>query len=390
MNKSKLLVMAFTFVILIAITPFIFSKLMNSKFNQMLDKYRSEGYKIELIEDKSSYVTTDKVFNVVIPGNKLDLKDIKNLNLKVEVVFKNLPVTNVTFDTILKKVILSNNQEIDFKDRIEAVIVTPNFKEFSYKLKDIYYQDNSGILTLKGVKGNFRKDFTLFVLKSSTLIFKDKNSNQVEIRDLEVKTQKDENSEFSKVRLNVVWNEPNFTYQINGLEFSNRVFGDKTTQVNLGFKFKNFIIPNIAEFDKFDSKLEISNLKLSLKDISSYGLLPKASQEELVISAIQKGFDLSFRGKVKNIKSLASGEDLKGISVDLSAKVLPFDIKKVDMNKLDFLHANLRVVVSNKIVSFFKSINPQMTARFLVLARENGSNYVLNLEFDKGKLLVNE
>ena len=106
--KNKLIIMLVTFIVLIAITPFVFSKLMNSKFNKMLDNLRKDGIEIKLIEDKSSYIKTDKLFLVTIPEKflvKQNLEGIKSIVLKVEAQFKNLPVTDVLFWVKLKKLL---------------------------------------------------------------------------------------------------------------------------------------------------------------------------------------------------------------------------------------------------------------------------------------------
>ena len=104
MNKSKIIVMGITFIVLILITPLVFSKLMNAKFNQMLKKYENEGYSIKLIKDKSSYIQTDKVFEVLIPGKKVNL-NVNDINITLEVKFKNLPVTNVVFEGVVNSIL---------------------------------------------------------------------------------------------------------------------------------------------------------------------------------------------------------------------------------------------------------------------------------------------
>ena len=108
--KNKLIIMLVTFIVLIAITPFVFSKLMNAKFDEMLDNLRKDGIEIKLIEDKSSYIQTDKLFLVTIPEKFLINKDIalegvKSVTLEIETKFKNLPITDVLFLGKVKKLI---------------------------------------------------------------------------------------------------------------------------------------------------------------------------------------------------------------------------------------------------------------------------------------------
>ena len=94
--KNKLIVMILTFAVMIALTPLVFSKLMNAKFNQMIENLNKEGIKVEVIKDKSSYLQTDKILSVEIPKEYLN-NAFESINLEVEAKFKNLPVTNVLF-----------------------------------------------------------------------------------------------------------------------------------------------------------------------------------------------------------------------------------------------------------------------------------------------------
>ena len=67
--KNRFVVMFITFIVMILLTPIIFSKLMNSKFNTMLLKIQQQkGIIIKEIKDKSTYLTTDRIFDVKIPG----------------------------------------------------------------------------------------------------------------------------------------------------------------------------------------------------------------------------------------------------------------------------------------------------------------------------------
>ena len=101
--KNKLIVMILTFAVMIALTPLVFSKLMNAKFNQMIENLNKEGIKVEVIKDKSSYLQTDKILSVEIPKKYLN-NTFEKVNLEVEAKFKNLPVTNVLFLGNIKNV----------------------------------------------------------------------------------------------------------------------------------------------------------------------------------------------------------------------------------------------------------------------------------------------
>jgi hypothetical protein len=388
MNKSKIIVMGITFIVLILITPLVFSKLMNAKFNQMLKKYENEGYSIKLIKDKSSYIQTDKVFEVLIPGKKVNL-NVNDINITLEVKFKNLPVTNVVFEGVVNSILLDKDK-IDFNKKVKVFVMTPNFKEFIYKLKDINYQDNNGIWKIEGLRGSFNKKFDNLIVRIKKLYFKNKFNNTFEIRELELKSKKDEASEISKIKMNLVVKNNEFQYQVKGLEFNTKLFGQNESKIYLNSKFKTFIIPNIVEFNNFSGNLDINNLKIALNSFKESFKLSPIEQQKIFLETLQKGFNLVLSLSLKDIKSLQNAKNLKGFKLSLDANILPFDIQKVNVNKLDFIKANLQVIASKSFIELLRNIDPNFVIKFLMLAKEKNKEYELNLEFKKGKLLVNE
>jgi hypothetical protein len=153
--KNKLVVMFLTVLVMIAVTPLIFSKLMNAKLEKMVENLNKEGYKVKLIEDKSGYLKTDKVFLVDISGKKLNNQLIDNLEFKIETSFYNLPVTKVDFKGVLKKIDLTSkeyNYDINslLNNKIKFTATTPNFKIYSYKLDDINLPIDNSKINIKG------------------------------------------------------------------------------------------------------------------------------------------------------------------------------------------------------------------------------------------------
>ena len=119
MKNNKLIVMIITFIILIGLTPLIFSKFMNARFNTMLLKLQqNRGIVAKEIKNKSSYLTTDRVFEVTIPGSVLKQKKIKSITLRMEVKFKNLPVSNVWSHNVIHNIKLQNEETIPFFKKI--------------------------------------------------------------------------------------------------------------------------------------------------------------------------------------------------------------------------------------------------------------------------------
>jgi hypothetical protein len=160
MNKQKYIVMGLTFLILIVLTPLIFSKLMNAKLNKMVENLNKEGYSVKLIKDKSSYLKTDKVFLVDISGDKLNNQLIDNLEFKIETTFNNLPVTKVDFRGVLERIDLTvkeYNDEINtlLDRKIKFIATTPNFRVYDYKIEDINLPLSQAKVKIKGIKGIF-------------------------------------------------------------------------------------------------------------------------------------------------------------------------------------------------------------------------------------------
>jgi len=134
-------------VVMSLATPPIFKGIMNQKLDQKVAELRQAGYQIEEVENKSSYLTTDRIFQVQLTG-----KEDINITSQVEVRFYNLPITDVKLGLKilkiegLKKPTLK--KVIEEQGRLE--LITPNFQNFTYKIfpiktKNIYFS---------GLKGN--------------------------------------------------------------------------------------------------------------------------------------------------------------------------------------------------------------------------------------------
>jgi len=384
--KNKLIVMFFTFIVLIAITPFIFSKLMNSKFDSMLDNLRKDGIEIKLIEDKSSYIKTDKVFLVTIPQKVLankNLEDVKSIVLKIETQFKNLPVTDVLFLGEVEKIDLSSNlknleSELNkFVKYIKFVVTTPDFKNYFYRFEDI--KDKN--FAIVGIKGTFSK--------------KDLNKNSLVIKKLYIGEEK-EFIEFKNLRYNIEWDnkksfsnysfDVNFTSNVISVEVDNihgsgEMIFNKEVNASIKVGFNKLISPNFIEADNFKLNLKLIGIEDKiLKDISSV-----KNKEFYVEKIFEKGFKVGINSSLKNLQAL--NKELGGYKLSFDVEFLPTkDIKKkIENNNFDFLKAKMFLETSPEIAIFIMNILPE-SALLFELAKKEKDKVILNLEFKNGKL----
>jgi len=244
--KNRLVVMGITFLVMIFLTPLVFSKLMNAKFDKMLDNLRKEGYQIKEIANKSTYLTTKRVFEIVIP--QIDQK-ITYIKMKVTAIFKNLPVTDVIFDSYILEI--GGLKELNnFQKPLHIVVVTPNFKKFNYKVDDnkLFFSDT--ILSFRGLKGDYYKNITKTEIKE--LKFRPKESEEIYAlaKNVKIKTEKKDK-----------------IFYTSTFDLFLKLKGDVNIQnVNLSgyytdnLKFLNLYVPAVVVFDK----LKIQTLKAKM------------------------------------------------------------------------------------------------------------------------------
>jgi hypothetical protein len=305
MNKQKYLVMGITFLILIAITPFVFSKLMNSKLNKMVEKLNKDGYKIELIEDKSTYLKTDKVFLVDIPGEKLNNTAIDKVKFKIETIFNNLPVTSVDFKGVLKRVDLVNkeyNEDINaiFDEKIKFYATTPNFKVYTYKIEDVNLILNDVDLGIKGIKGIFEYGNTKLnkltiadiSLKAPFLLAEIKNlKNNFSYKDKEAET---------KNKFNFYLFFQNKKIQIDDVNLLTKTHVDKKadfiSKVSFGKLTSDFL-----NIDNFIFNVDFLNLDTQTLMAIANAKNPDIANQ-LSVELIKKGLAIDLYSKAKNIE----------------------------------------------------------------------------------------
>ncbi len=389
MNK-KLTVMIFTFLVMIAITPFIFGKLMNSRYNQMLDDLRTKGMEIKIVDDKSSYLQTDKVLEVTVPSKLLNSQGlIEKVKLKIETKFKNLPVTNVVFLGKIDKVVLNGEfkkLEKDFNEflqkHIEFVVTTPNFRDYTYRFKDIKI-DKNPILGIEHITGMFKyKGLIKNILNIKDAYIKDKKGF-IEIKNFKNEFEGNEKEYFSKTDFNVKVNLNTFKLQIDNISSITKTVLNDIAKINSTLKFKTLNIPSALNVDTFKLKTEIKGIKTEV--LKQLAQAKEYEKDKYLEKIFKKGFDVNIENTIKNLKLMQ--RDLGGYTLDFKLKFLPTDNlqEKINTNNLDFINAKLYLVTTPEIANIIMNMFPRSAFLFALAKKENG-NVILNLEFKDGKL----
>jgi hypothetical protein len=392
MNKQKYLVMGITFLILIAITPFIFSKLMNAKLNKMVEALNNQGYHIKLLKNKSSYLKTDKIFLVDIPGEKLNNQLIDNLELKIEILFNNLPVTKVDFKGILEKIDLVTKEYNDninslLDKKIKFIATTPNFKVYDYKFEDINLPVGNAKINVKGIKGIYEYSNII----SNKLTINDisfiANNLLVEIKNIKNSSFYEKNSIKSQNNFNFYLKAQNDNIQINNVKIFSKSLIEKKTSVITKISFDKFLSDNFINMDNFIFNLNILNL-----DTPTLILLAKEQnpqkRRKLTINVLKKGFDIHLRSQAKNVKFANS--KLGYYFVNANLKVLPgFNLEEnIKTDNLKFLNSTIHYESTPEMATLFMNIFPQSAFVFALAKKKNGK-VILDISLKNSKLLVN-
>jgi len=390
MYKNKFVVMGITFLILIAITPLIFGKLMNAKYNQMLNDLRNKGIEINIIKDKSTYLQTDKILKVKIPSKILNSEGIiDEMELNIETKFKNLPVTNVVFLGNIEGVKLAenfnsaqNDLNVFLKKYIKFVVTTPNFRDYSYRFNDIVIKENSTV-AIKHITGMFKKSENIKnILKIKDIYVKDKKGF-IEIKNFKNQFEGNEKNSFSKTDFNLNVNLNRFKLQINNIYSVTRTILSDVTNVNSTFGFKTLSIPNAVIADNFKINTELKGIKTALLK----GMLKAKEYEkdQYLEKIFEKGFDVNIKSVLKNIKALQ--KNLGGYTLEFNIKFLPSKNVRAKLNNhnLDFVDARVHLITTPEIANVLMNTVPQSAFLFALAKKENGK-VILNLQFKQGKL----
>jgi len=384
MNKNKLIVMVVTFAVLIALTPLIFSKLMNSKLNQMIENYKKKGYKVELLSDKSTYLQTDKVFLVTLPSKDLKHQGVKDLTLIIETVFKNLPITDVKFDVRVKKIdfIAPNMDSLaEFvKKNIHAKVTTPNFKTYAYKIDDIKVKNSFKEVGLENIRGIFRLSDEV---KNSLLISKayvKDNGFEISLNNFTYEFKHVKESSKSDLSFNMFIKTMFGEYKVTNVYLSNVIELKK-----LAFLSGKLVVNNI---NSKSIKLKDFKVAFFLKDIPSEILkqLAVKSDDETVAKIFEHGFKFKLTSSLKDV---FWQKDLGGyiLEVDVDSLKTPNALEKMKAKDYSFLNVKVNIIASKPLFGILIRIVPNL-APFAQFAKEQNGKMVLDLEIKKDKLYI--
>jgi hypothetical protein len=390
MNKNKLIIMGLTFLVLIAITPLIFGKLMNKQYNKMLDGLRQKGISVKIVKDNSTYLQTDKVLEIEIPSKFLaDTQAVKNIRFRIETKFKNLPVTSVYFIgkvehiSFLDKYKTAEVKINDFVSKyVKFVITTPNFRDYSYKFDDIIVKGSPEI-GFVNIKGDLKySDFIKNVFTVKNIYIKDK-TGIVEFNNFKNSFEGNNKNALSKTDFDVNVDLKGIKAKIDNIySVTKTILADKAS-VNVVLGFKKLNVTNMVDSEKFVLKGKINNI-----DNLTQKLAAASSDEEqnLYLEKIfEKGFNIGINSSLKDIQAM--GRDFGGYNLSFNVKFLPTKNfrQKLREDKIDFVDAELNLTTTPEMAEILMSFVPK-SAFVLALAKKENGKVTLNLEFKKGKL----
>jgi hypothetical protein len=389
--KSKLIVMLLTFMVMIIITPFVFSKLMNAKLDKMVESLNQEGYKIKLIEDKSGYLKTDKVFLVDISGEKLNNQFIDNLEFKIETIFNNLPVTKVDFNGVLEKINLiqkeyNNDLNKLLDKKIKFFVTTPNFKVYNYKFEDISLPIENSKINIKGIKGIYEySDIKNNKLTIDDIYFMTDNL-LIELKNIKNNSFYKKNNVKNENRFDFYLKYANENIQINNIKFSTNSIINKKTSIMLKIAFNKFI-SDFLNMDNFIFNLNIFNIDTSTLFRIAKEINPE-KREKLTLEILKKGLEINLYSKSKNIEVMKNKMGYYLLDAKLKLLEDPNLENDIKANNLTFLTSNVHYESTPEFATLLMNLLPQSAFVFALAKKENGK-VILNISLKNSKLFVN-
>ncbi|MEO1958618.1 MAG: hypothetical protein ABGX23_03605 [Nautiliaceae bacterium] len=387
MNKVKIAGAMLGLGVMVFATPVVFDKLMNAKLAQMIKELQKKGIQIEEINNKSSYLKTNKVFKVVIPGNVINVEGVKDLVLEVGTEFKNLPVTKVDFkgkilriDFYDKEFTQKFNQAI--KDKINFVVITPDFKLYRYKIldNDIVFEDADFIYkSINGVYYYPEKND----LKIGSFLIKGINDPvSFEFKNNHIVTKNEKFKKSSDYTGNLFFKVQNIRGSV--LNICNNTLltfrGKYATYVN-NSGFDALTIQNFGKIENFKAKFELNHLLSS----AVYKFLKNPKDKRYLNKIFKEGFSGS--GSVSIKKVTFKSNDLGFFNFNSKLRVLP--IKNNNINN-EVLKSHLIVDTQIKTTPAFMGVLSMVLPQLIILAKPSSDGSVkIEIKYDKGKIIVN-
>ena len=373
--KNKIMVMIVSFVIMIILTPVIFGKFMNSKFNTMTLKLQQQkGILIKEIKDKSSYLTTDRIFKVKIPGSLLNDNGIEYIEMMSEVKFKNLPVTNVYFHNIVKDVVLEDGEKLPFLKNAQIDVVTPNFKTYAFNVKPIKYKT----FTLNSIKGNFQIKNGIIKLNIDNIEAKNPNFH-MNIDKIFSFIQKSKNFFKSENKFNLKLQLMGKEFLVNNIDIVNSLKTAKKASVNFKLAFKNLVFSKIITANDFNTKIKVYDLNSTL-----FNKAIKSQDKNLTLKLLSNGFKLDLNSSLKNMSFL--GFNQGGFKLNIKTIIYKAqNLKDFNKNFKKYLAIYINADISKNFAKMLKDSFP-LTRQFLNIPADKNGIIHIKMNLDRGSL----
>jgi len=371
---KKTMVMILTFIVMILITPFVFSKLMNSKYDTMLLKLSQNGYKIKTIKENIGYLKSERILDITIPGNKLGLNQVRYIETEVKTYFKNLPVTDVYFEGKVKKIKLKHQNPLieNLAKKIEFKAVTPNFKVYAFNINPIKYK-NFSVDRIKGkldIKNKILTFNTNSSFKENNLTIKISNLNSY----IERKKDFFKNKETFNANIQVL--DKNISIEDvdigNVLSFNNPFIEFKTS-------FKRLFFSKIIDVDDFYSDIKAYDFNESL---FKKAILSK--DKNLTLNLLTNGFKLDINASLKNLSFLGFNQGGIKLLVKIGISKAK-SIKDFNKNFKKYLSIQIKADMSKEFARMLSQSFPMLRGFLRVPPDKNGIVHV-RINLAKGSI----
>ncbi|WP_457559904.1 hypothetical protein [Caminibacter sp.] len=389
--KSKIVVMVLTFIVMVALTPLVFGKLMNSKFDKMLQNIQKQGIEIKEIKDKSSYLQTDRIFEVKIPGSRFDSPEIKCVCAIIESRFKNLPVTTVDFNGTVTRVELkdADNQKLNeiIKNKIKFFVTTPNFRIYQYRVMDNSIKADDVVISFKGIKGVLDYPKKNIIEMSKIKLKSETQPINVEVKNIKNEYDKNLNEYITKTSFDLNGSFGKFKFALNNLN-SKSVVIDSAGKVNnvSELHFNNLNIANFVDINKTDLTLKIRGADKKILD-ELKNATSKEIKQRLLLKLISKGLQIDSNLEISDIKYLTQNLGFFDMKAFINFKPTENIEQRIQNNDFGFVDFDINIKTTPTIAQVLVLLEPKLSF-VLQNANKNGA-VVIEIKKQNGEIYIN-
>jgi len=263
---KKILIPVIGLLVLIILTPFILAKIANSNIDNKIKLLQKQGFQIKEIKKDISYLNSHRVFEVLINQHTKNKtwdfykKFVNVVNFKVDLSFKNLPITKANMVYVIKYIKIGEN---NYFQNFKFSLITKDFKNFDFKTDDKNIVSFGKIVNKKFTHLSLNTpkfDYQNFKLEDShsDILVKDLN---LHLFNANWKAKKWEFN-YKTLTMKGENTEENITTHLNGENVYS--LNDKFKSEKLGIKIKN----NFIGFGNFDwnlvyTKNKVQNISLN-------------------------------------------------------------------------------------------------------------------------------